>query len=254
MSAPIRFRRATLTVAVAIAATLGIASSASAAPPIRVGTVYSVAPIAIVTPDGGLTGFEPDLVRAAAKAAGARVQFVHYRVFENMLTAAINADVDMAASTLTITPAREQVLQFGSPYVSTNQAIGALKTSPISSLAGLRGKTLGAVEGTTAETTIRRVKGAKVRLFATTLQLVAATQAGTIDAFVGDLIQVSWYTGKTDDLHVAAEIDNGQKGAWAYPRTDAGTATKATMDRGLRIIRKNGTYAKILKRWGLMAP
>lgn len=69
--------------------------------------------------DGNAVGIEVDLVEAAAKKLGLKVQWVE-RPFGELLTAVESGEVDVAVSTIGITQERAQRVAFSEPYFSTH--------------------------------------------------------------------------------------------------------------------------------------
>lgn len=69
--------------------------------------------------DGNAVGIEVDLVEAAAEKLGLEVQWVE-RPFGELLAAVESGEVDVAVSTIGITPERARRVAFSEPYSSTH--------------------------------------------------------------------------------------------------------------------------------------
>ncbi len=246
---------AALTVALAASAPAALAGGVGApSHTIRVATFVPNPPDTVVSRGGRISGFDPQLVEAAARTQGLRVAWVRIRPFSRLLTTVASGGVDMGASAITITSARRRTLLFGTPNMATDQAILTRATSTVASLADLSGKRVGGVPATTAQATIQGIPGAVFVPLSGPEAVDAAVAAGAVDAGIGDSSAASWAAINNRSLKVAAILDTGQVAAWTFPRTAAGNRLRITMNRGLAAVRANGTYRTILRRWGVAAP
>lgn len=238
---------------------LGFVSDVGAAPAgvpttIRVATFVNDPPNTLPGPGGTLTGFDPQLVAAATRTQGISVKWVRIRSFAGILSGVADARVDMAAAAITITPRRRQSLLFGTPVTSGNQGILAPAGSGISSTEDLRGKRVAAIPNSTAETTVRAIPGAIIVPQRSPAGVARAVAAGTVAAGVGDLSACNWAATHDPSLAVAATITRNQVAAWAYPPTAAGRRLRAAMNRGIAATKRDGTYDRLVARWGVAAP
>lgn len=234
--------------------------SALAAAPGRVPSTISVAtyvndpPNTLPAPGGGLTGFDPQLLAAAARAQGVKVRWVRIPSFGKILSDTAGSRVDMAAAAITITPTRRRTLLFGTPITSGNQGLLTRQGAGIISLAELRGRRVAAIPGSTAEATVRAIGGAMLVLLPSPAAVARAVARGAVAAGVGDLSACNWAVRKNPDLSVAATVTQGQVAAWAYPRTEAGRQLRQAMDAGIAAAQRDGTYATLVARWGVARP
>lgn len=99
-----------------------------------------------------------------------------------------NGTVDAVFATYTITPARAQKVDFAGPYYEDGDAIMVKKdNSSITSVNDLNGKKVATEADSTAALDIKKAApGAKVTLFQTDAECVAAVQQGRVDAYVLD--------------------------------------------------------------------
>ena len=97
-------------------------SLASAAQTYVVGTGATYLPFEYESPTKELIGFDVDLMKEIAKAAGFEVEFIN-TPFDGIFAALNNGDRDIVMSGLTITPKRAEAVDFSKPYFLAHQLI-----------------------------------------------------------------------------------------------------------------------------------
>ena len=91
---------------------------------VKVGTECTNPPFNYRTAGGELTGFDVDLAREIGKRAGFELQFV-CQAFEGLIPALSARKFDLILASLSITEARQQSIDFSSPYrASTGRFVG----------------------------------------------------------------------------------------------------------------------------------
>ncbi len=88
-----------------------------------VGTNTPFAPFEFRDLDGNLVGFTIELVEEIGSRAGLTILWSDYTDFDTLLTAGEVGAVNMIASSVTITVARDAVYDFSTSYYSANQAV-----------------------------------------------------------------------------------------------------------------------------------
>lgn len=240
------------TAAVLPAVTMAAAASGATVPQgLTVATVVPDAPY-VLRSGNSLTGFDIQMVQAAAKAAGVQqVRWTRLRTFPEFLPLVSSGAVDMGASNVTITAARKKIVDFGNPYESTPEGLLTRRDSGITWPAGLAGHAVGAVADTTAVSRARSVPGATVRIYPTTLAMLAGLGASEVDGAIGDASTLTWRAREFAWAGAVQPIPTGQVGALVFPRTARGRAARTAMNRGLGVIERNGTLARLQRRWGV---
>jgi polar amino acid transport system substrate-binding protein len=137
------------------------------------------------------TGFEGDVASEVATRLGLEIKWV-VEPF-NKSYAPGNKDYDFDINQISITPEREEVVDFSDGYFNNNQGLLALEDSPIAgagSLAELKGSQLGAQVGTTSLAFINTLvqPDNSPKIFDTTNDLKSALDSGQIDGFFTDLV------------------------------------------------------------------
>jgi ABC-type amino acid transport substrate-binding protein len=122
-------------------------------------------------PDGG--GLDIDLMTAIAESIGAAVQFVSYDGGDfNGIFHELNDGVyDCVASGTTVTPGRQRMARFVTPYLISGQslAVDTTRLPHVRSIADLAGLTVGVQQGNTsqpvAESLVAEGKAGSVRVY-----------------------------------------------------------------------------------------
>jgi hypothetical protein len=99
---------------------------------------------------GKFVGFEIDLVNEVAKRTGNTVKIENIP-FNGLFPAVLSGRIQIAISSITITPKRLETLAFAQPYYDSDQSLSVLKASPINKLEDLSGKTVGVDTASTGD-------------------------------------------------------------------------------------------------------
>jgi polar amino acid transport system substrate-binding protein len=201
-------------------------------------------------------GFEAAVAYAVADQLGYAPEDVEWvRTSFDAAIAPGPKSFDFNIQQYSITPEREQAVDFSSPYYAASQAVVAISggaADGVDTLAGLKDLTLGAMSGSTSAQTIDEAIAPNVAplLFNSNEDAVAALQAGQIDAIVLDLPTAYYATGVyIEDSFIVGELPAaGVPDQWGLllakdsPLTAAVTAAVDT-------ITANGTLQAITDEW-----
>lgn len=240
------------------AATKSNSTGALAGKTIIVGTDAPYPPMEMVKADGTYEGFDVDIMNAAAKAEGGTVQF-KTSGFDALIAAmgATGGDYDAAASSITITPERQQNMLFSDPYFNANQSFAVPTGSAMTSTKDIKkGMKIAVQLGTTGEIWANKnlkAKGVEVKSYDQVPGCFAALSAGDVDGIIVDFQVASDYAAdKTRKATIVEQISTGEQYGIAFPK--ANTAYLAAFNKGLKTIKADGTYTKIYKKWFKVEP
>ena len=142
---------------------------------------------------GRVTGFDAGLSQMLAhyitgKTDVANLEKLTVTTVDTRETLLQNGTVDTVIATYTITPERAQKVDFAGPYYQSGDAIMvAADNDSINSVDDLHGKNVATESNSTAALALQQtVPDAKVTLFQTDQECVAAVQQGRVDAYVLD--------------------------------------------------------------------
>jgi polar amino acid transport system substrate-binding protein len=134
-------------------------------PTITVATDATWPPMEYVNTNKQIVGFDIDLLNAAAAAAGFQVKFQN-TAWDGIFAGLGNGDYDAVISSVTITDERKKAMDFSIPYLNAGQVLIIRQDqSGVSSLADLKGKSVGAQIGTTGAMEIDKVSGVTLRTY-----------------------------------------------------------------------------------------
>lgn len=204
-------------------------------------------------------GFDVDLISAIAKEIGltAKVDTVKFDTLIPLLKA--GGKFDIVVSAMTITPERQQEIDFSSPYIDSNQSIAVKKGAFAKIAAGdvaaiqaaFAGKTIGVQSGTTGEAWAKenlQPKGAKIVPFDDTLAAFSALSAGKVDAVVNDLPVSAWIVkDPARGAELVAEIPTGEQYGFGISKDNP--ELKKAVDDAIAKLKSDGTYDAIYKKW-----
>ena len=220
-------------------------SQAGDRPVVRVGTEGTYPPFTFhESKNSKLTGYDIDVIKAVAKKAGWRLEFVETQF--DAIFAALEADrIDVIANQVSINPEREAKYGLSTPYTYSHGVIVVKKgTTGITSLADLKGKTT-AQSLTSNWSAVAKKAGAKVEGVEGFAPAAALVSQGRVDAIVNDNIAVLDYLNTTgsDQIEIVGNAgDEVSKQALAFRKDDP---RLAEADRALQELSADGTLAKI---------
>jgi len=125
---------------------------------IVIATDATFPPMEMVDANKNIVGLDVDLMNAAAKAAGFTVEFKN-TAWDGIFAGLDNGKYDAVMSSVTITDERKGTMDFSIPYINAGQIIVVrAETNNVTTMADLKGKTVGAQIGTTGAFEIDKVK------------------------------------------------------------------------------------------------
>lgn len=218
---------------------------------ITIGTITDAKPYAY-SENGELTGFEIDLIKAAAEKAGLTPELTTMD-FSALLAAVNNGQFDVVASAVGITDERKELVDFSNGYLAGYFAL-LTKDGKVTDLASVNGKKIGVLQGSIQDTnSATLIPGAEIVRFPDTN---SATQALNTDRVEGIFI----------DYETA--LDNTKKDAkltipFTVPALDfpAGWAVKkgneallTTLNAALDELVADGTWMTLYTKYFPEAP
>jgi polar amino acid transport system substrate-binding protein len=200
----------------------------------------------------GFKGFDIDVVTYIADKLGLKlvVKDSDFDALQSGL--ALNAgQCDLAASAMTITPARAQKLGFSAGYYVSQQSLLVPAGSAISGLGDLAGKKVGVQKGTTGEAYAQKnAPDADIVSFPSDAQMYAALKAGQVDALFQDLpVNLNHQNDQQQrgKFTITHTYDTHEKYGLAMKKTN--TVLIADVDRALATLHTSGQYDELYKHY-----
>ncbi len=175
----------------ALAASLALAGAAWAQPlqRLRVGFAVGYAPFSEIGTDGQLKGFEIDIAQALCARLGVQCTPVILE-FDGLIPALQSRKIDAIMASMSITPERQQVIAFSTPYYYSPARLVMRGDKDLDvSAAGMKGKRIGVERGTIHERFLaEQFQGIQLVRYATQDQVFLDLKSGRLDATLVDAV------------------------------------------------------------------
>jgi len=195
-------------------------------------------------------GFDMDLVREIAKRLGLEIEIVN-TAWDGIFPALIANKFDIVISAVTITPERDEEMDFSDPYFDSDQSIATKEDSGIKTKADLEGKILGVQTGTTgaleAEKIAEEINITEIKTYDTILLAFEDLKAGRIDAIINDFVTSLDIVKENPGLVLAEKIKTDEKYGVVFA-PDTPELLKA-VNKVLKEMKEDGTYDQIYNNW-----
>ncbi len=222
---------------------------AFAAEVLEVGAYPSNPPFEAKDEHGGFDGFEVELARDIAKHLGMTMHITDLG-FQALFAATASRRIDLAISTITITPERLKNQAFTQPYMDDDLALIAGASSPLKSLADTRGKTLGSLASSTSDTWLKangaRLGIAGTKSYDTITNLFLDVTNGRVDGGVNDHAGSLYAMKSMRGMRVVEVIPAGEEIAMMLPK---GSALLQPVNDAITALKQDGTVAGIYQKW-----
>jgi polar amino acid transport system substrate-binding protein len=208
-------------------------------------------------PDNG-KGYEGAVAAAVASKLGYTPDEVTWtRVPFNNVFKPTPKNWDFDINEVSITEKRKQAIDFSSPYYDVSQAVVTTKGSKaarVTTLAGLKGLTIGAQVGTTSLDAIKSVIAPTKtpRVYNSNHDVVSALKNGQIDALVTDLPTAFFMSGVQLDPNgkLVGQLPSGGGTPEQFGLAlDKGSPLTACVSKAVDAIRSDGTLDKLVDQW-----
>ena len=244
---------------------LGLASvsavPAYAAAPVSVGSDVSYAPLEFFGSSHQMQGFDIDLAHALGAKLGAPVKIVDHQ-FDSILGDIEKGRIDLGISSISDTRVREKQVDFVDYMLAgSGMLVPAGNPKHVFDLSGLCGLKVDVEKGTSQEAALDQqakrcqdIQLAPIAIvaFRTDDEAFANFQSGNSDVHVTDY-PVAAYLAKTVDNGVKYQVAGRQFALVPYGIAVAkgNTALRNQIVAAMHAIIADGTYEKLLKKWGL---
>ncbi len=171
--------------------------------------------------------------------------------FAGIIPALQSGNVDIGASSITITEPRKKVIDFSNPYYDSGlQILVRADRNDISSIQDLKGKTVAALTGSTGYNFAQEKLGSSASLepFPSAATAILSVMTGNADAVISDQSVLAYYaaTGGKGKAKTVGPLYHGEQFGFAFPKDSKWL--EAT-NKGLATIKADGTYRAFYKKW-----
>jgi polar amino acid transport system substrate-binding protein len=177
-----------------------------AAKKIRVAIDLGSPPFGMNDSSMNATGSDVETARLLAKDLGVELEIVQ-TTGANRIPFLQTGKADVVVSSLSVTPEREKVIDFTTPYAQIQAVVAAPKAVAVKSFADLAGKRVATARGTTNDRLATEgAKGAQIVRFDDDSTLVTAIASGQVEIFATSPAIVKTVAGKVPALGVETKF------------------------------------------------
>ena len=216
---------------------------------LTVGTNAEFPPFEYVDDNGEPDGFDMALIKAIGEKLGVEV------VIDNMefasLVSSIGSKIDVAIAGMTVTPERQESVNFSDSYYEAVQYVILPADSEIATADDLVGKTIGVQLGTTGDFIASDIADITVSQYNKAVDAVNDLINGRVDCVIVDKNPALVFEAKFEGQVVA--VDGAQfafepeEYAIAMPKDDAALAEQ--INAALEEIKADGTFDELVKTY-----
>jgi L-cystine transport system substrate-binding protein len=200
---------------------------------------------------GSLEGFDVDVAKAVAAKLGVKAEFV-VTEWGGIIAGLKEGKFDVIVNQVTITPERQQALDFSQPYVfSAAQLIQRAKDDrQITALADFTGdKTLGVTAGSNYHQMARAVSGINVKTYDGAPEKLTDLVRGRIDATIDDRLMVAHVIKQFRMPLRPGAILKGPQQEMGIPFRKGNPNFAKAINEALTSMRQDGTLKNISVQW-----
>lgn len=175
------------------------------------------------TPNGKIVGYEPDMVAEIAKRAGFKYEIVAQK-WSGMIPGLVDGKYDAVIDAVTVTPKREDVVDFSRQYTVSISGFVTLKGSAVDTLPGNGEVVLADDEAGMSKS----IDALKVKFKGKTIAVQVATiQADFLNKYLADVATIRTYQAGPETF---ADLLNGRVDAVMASRTNLNAYVKKHAD------------------------
>lgn len=214
-----------------------------------VGSDTTYPPFETIDENGNAVGFDVDVVNAICERVNCTAEF-KTTAWDGIFPALASGDFDMVASGVSITPERDEIVDFSEPYLVVNQAITvrvedeALTVEEIQSGDGILGAQLGTTNASLAE---ELVGTDRTRIYDDFNGAILALLNGDVDGVVIDGVTADAFAQQ-----YAGDLVVNIRGLSSDPLGlvfQEGDELVDAFNAGLAMIQEDGTLDEIIAKW-----
>ena len=244
-----------ITSALAVCATLGVASVALAKDKYTVALDGTFAPHAMPKLGGGIEGFNVDLANIIGERLGVEMDIVATQ-WSGILPGLQAGTYDFVVAPTTITEERAGNMLFTEGYLNTDFQFVVAKNSPdVSSMDELKGKVIAVNKGSAYDRWARGLEsdiGWIVESYGTNTDAVQAVVSGRAFANVAGNTVSAYAAKKNSNIKLSYLHTTGK--VWGMPFRKEDTELRATVEKEIECMKIDGTIAALHEKWFGLAP
>ncbi|MBO0845256.1 MAG: amino acid ABC transporter substrate-binding protein [Nocardioides sp.] len=198
------------------------------------------------TPESIKSGYEYCMAAELANMAGLNSVTVKNVSFDQLVAGRTNS-FDIALAEISITPERDKVVDFSTPYFDSNIGVLVQKGSGITQ-DNIQSKSCAAYQGTTSVPFIEdQLKCAQNKIYPDSQTLYQGLLSGQVDAdFLDTAIVLAEAKSTGGKLEVVGQYKTGEKYGAIYPQ---GSSNEDQFNKGIQTLISDGTLDNLSKTY-----
>lgn len=219
-----------------------------------VGVKTDTYPFGYMDEKGHFAGYDAALARLIARGilgSDKKIKFIPVTASDRMMKL-YSGDVDMIIATMSVTPKRQEILDFSTPYHIAGQALLVNKGSSVKSLKDLSGKRAIIVFGSTSEMSLKTaVPNVGVIGYKSYTDAYKALKDGKADAIVSDDTILLGLALKDNNVELLPKRYSKEPYAVAFRKGVESKDLVRAVNNVIEIETKNGNLKKIKESFGI---
>ena len=213
-----------------------------------VGVKFDVPPFGFKDTSGKVQGFDIDLAQAIADALGVKPKYIE-ALSDNRIAFLKDGTADLILSTMTITPERDEEIDFSTPYfIAKGRILVKKDDTSIKGIADLAGKNVCTALGSTYEETLKKqAPKAKLRLVDAYSECLELIQNGGVDAVSTDDVILTGMIRQDDTLKLVGDDLTTEPYGAGIKQGDK--AFKAFVNGVIAKYKADGRWATAYQKW-----
>src|SRR4051812_20078397 len=192
------------------------------------------------------SGYEYCMAAEIAHRSGLKSVNLQYVSFDGLVSGKLTG-YDLSLDEISITPERQQVVDFSDPYYNSSIGVLAKKGADVSA-SNLSGRHLGVKQGTAAQQWAQDTLDPKnLDVFPGDSEALAAVAAGRIDAYLQDVaIELGQAKQSGGQVEVVGQFKTDEAYGAMLPKDSPNTDT---VNKIIADLKKDGTLDKLSKKY-----
>ena len=219
-----------------------------------VGVRTDTYPFGFLDKKGHYAGYDVELAKLIAKklfGSGGHLKYVKVNASDRMMKL-YSEEIDMIIATMSVTPSREQILDFSDPYYISGQALLVKKGSNIKGLRDLKGKRAIIVFGSTGERSLRAaIPDVGILGYKTYEEAFNALKRGKGVALVSDDSILMGLAANDPTVELLPKKYSNEPYAVAFRKGDESKNLIKEVNDILTEEGRNGTLKKLQEKYGI---
>jgi len=235
---------------VCLTAVLAGPAFAGAVREVSVATDATWPPMEMVDASKKIVGFDIDYLTAVAKEAGFTPAFKN-TAWDGIFAGLAAGRYDVIASSVTITDERKKQYDFSDPYINVGQILVVPKAEAAKTLAGLKGKKVGAQIGTTGAMEIKKTDGVELKTYDEIGLAFEDMAAGRIAGVVCDEPTAAHYALQRGEYKAKFKIVGATftQESYGFVVKKGNQELVDLLNKGIKAVKAKGIDEQLRKKW-----